>query len=267
MAGGSNNTQILHLSESPRIEPDVNESRFVDGPHSALTVEAPIDREFRGITSRRLETDPELGFFTDRICSRTLWKTILNDYLQHVYPLIPVVHRPTFLQDIAIDRDQWDEEFLGLTVALLVIVVALMPTKFELYQSLSQPIRFESRKAMIYFCYDFLMSMRRSNFFDEISYQKWATSYLVTISFFQIGELNRSRMVEVEAMQLGRLLHFHKVSEYRGLNRIETQLRKKAFWLLFYAYVYVLTPSLCPTQEKLTCRTVILNCKICAKSE
>ena len=60
------------------------------------------------------------------------------------------------------------------------------------------------------------------------------------IAFFQIGQHNRHRMIEVEAMQLARLLDFHKIESYNGLDCIQTQLRKKGFWLMFYGYMFVL---------------------------
>lgn len=90
---------------------------------------------------------------------------------------------------------------------------------------------------MINSCYNAILNLRGSGFFDEINYQKWAISYLMQISFFQIGEHNRARMIEVESMQLARLLDLHQISRYDGLNYIETQLRKKGFWLMFYGYV------------------------------
>jgi hypothetical protein len=92
---------------------------------------------------------------------------------------------------------------------------------------------------MIRYCYDLSSELRCPDYFDRINLQKWATSYMMAISFFQIGEHNRSRMVEVESMQFARLLDLHRISGYDGLNCIETQLRKKAFWLMFYGYVYV----------------------------
>ncbi|KAJ5414068.1 hypothetical protein N7509_000695 [Penicillium cosmopolitanum] len=45
-------------------------------------------------------------------------------------------------------------------------------------------------------------------------------------------------MLSVEAMQIARLLNLHRISDYEGLNCIETQLRKKGFWLVFYCYVH-----------------------------
>ena len=90
---------------------------------------------------------------------------------------------------------------------------------------------------MIRYCYNFSLGLKGPDYYDTVNLQKWAASYLMAISFFQIGEHNRARMVEVESMQLGRLLDLHQISGYDGLNYIETQLRKKAFWLMFYGVV------------------------------
>ena len=90
---------------------------------------------------------------------------------------------------------------------------------------------------MINYCYDLCQSLRGSDYFDKLNLQKWATSYLLSGAFFQTGQTNRARMMEVESMQLARLLYLHQASGYDGLNCIETQLRKKAFWLMFHGYV------------------------------
>jgi hypothetical protein len=86
-------------------------------------------------------------------------------------------------------------------------------------------------------CYEMSRKLRGPFYFDETNLQKWAASHLLYIAFFQIGQQTLSRMIEVEAMQLARLLDIHRIAEYDGLNFIETQLRKKAFWLMFYGYV------------------------------
>ncbi|KKY27971.1 putative quinate utilization pathway activator [Phaeomoniella chlamydospora] len=162
----------------------------------------------------------------------------MNDYLNHLYPLIPVVHRPSFCQDLASNRDTNDTDFLGLIIALCATVVAALPSKFKEYRLSRTPIRFETREEMINCCHAMLLNLRGPHYFDEINFRKFAASYLMTIAFLQLGEYNRARMMEVEMMQLGRLLHIHKISEYEGLNCIETQLRKKGFWLIFYTQVH-----------------------------
>ena len=176
-------------------------------------------------------------YSTDGLCNRQLFDRILRDYLDLVYPLIPVVHKPSFLKDLSQAKDTFDPDFLSLVVALCATTVGLLPRKFHEYRSSSTPLIFQTRTEMIDRCYDMLLGNRGPDYFDKINQQKWAVSYLMSLAFFQIGQQNRARMIEVEAMQLSRLLEFHRISSYNGLNCIEIQLRKKAFWLMFYGYV------------------------------
>lgn len=176
------------------------------------------------------------------LCSSDLLVVIVDDYLRYIYPLIPIVHRPTFIRDVQNNRQSTDKDFSRLLVAMAAAIVALLPSRFHTYKSHSHALRFHTRKEMLDYCYQLLVSHRELEFYDTINYRKWASSYLIGIALFQIGDINRYRMLDVESMQLGRLLHFHKISEYEGLNLIETQLRKKGFWLLFYSYVYLSSP-------------------------
>lgn len=181
---------------------------------------------------------PSAGYATDGLCSRVLITKILQDYLTYLYPLIPVVHRPSFRHDLLQDRDTRDDVFLGLILALCATVLGVMPSRFEGYRVVDPLLRYRSRAEMINRCYDMAMALRGPTYFDEINFQKFAIAYLLNITFFQLGEQNRSRMLECEGMQLGRLLNLHKISADDSLNCIEIQLRKKGFWLLFYGYVY-----------------------------
>lgn len=184
------------------------------------------------------------NFATNTICSPALFHTIMEEYLSALYPLIPVVHRPSFRIDLAASRERHDRDFFGLLVAICATVIGTMPSKFEQYRSLDPALlRFHTRHDIISHCHSILTSLRGPTYFDEVGYQKWAASYLMSIAFFQVGEHNSARMVEVESMQLGRLLHFHRIENYVGLNCIDVQLRKKGFWLLFYGYMYDAAPS------------------------
>ncbi|KAH8422415.1 uncharacterized protein LDX57_000169 [Aspergillus melleus] len=82
------------------------------------------------------------------------------------------------------------------------------------------------------------MGLRTPDHFEQINFQKFATTYLFCAAFMQLGDHNWSRMLQAEAMQLARMLNLHKASEYAGLNHVETQLRKKGFWLVFYAFIH-----------------------------
>ncbi|KAE8153373.1 beta-glucosidase [Aspergillus avenaceus] len=180
----------------------------------------------------------QMSYPTDDVCERSLFKLIMEDFLDYIYILIPIVHRPSFRSALMEDRDREDSGFLGLTFAIAAVVVATLPSRFQHYRAHYDPLRFRSRQEMVDYCADRIMRLRTSSYFDEINFQKFAISYLLYIAFLQLGNHNRSRMLDVEAMQLARLLNLHCISRYDGLNCIETQLRKKGFWLIFYTFVH-----------------------------
>jgi hypothetical protein len=189
-------------------------------------------------------------YATDSLCPREMVLWMLDDYLTSLYPLIPVVHRPSFRRAISMNQDNNDLDLRGLIYGLCAAVVGTMPSKYLAYRSHKPPLNFSSRQDFIDHAYTVLLQLRGPDFFDEISYKKFATSYLFDIAYLQIGNANRARMIEVECLQLGRMLNLHRITEYRGLNHIETQLRKKGFWLLFYSYVHGQVQSL--RRERLT---------------
>ncbi|TDZ53078.1 hypothetical protein CTRI78_v007188 [Colletotrichum trifolii] len=164
----------------------------------------------------------------------------MADYLDLIYPLVPVVHRPSFRHDLANNRDLTDPDFFALLMSLVALTIGLLPSRFSVYRSVDPEagIRFDTRTAMINCCADMCTRQRDASYWDQISLRKWVVSYVLSVACFQTGQVNRSRMFDVEWLQLSRLLGLHRISEYEGLNCIETQLRKRAFWLLFYAYAH-----------------------------
>lgn len=176
---------------------------------------------------------------TDELCSRRVLNIIMGDYLDLIYPLVPVVHRPTFRAHLSTHRDVTDTEFLEILLALTALTVGLLPSRFPHYQSMAPEVssRFSTRSAMINSCVEICMSLRTPTYWDQINQRKWAVCYLLSVGCFQTGQTNRSRMLEIEATQIGRLLGLHRISDYEGLNCIDAQLRKKSFWLMFYCSV------------------------------
>jgi hypothetical protein len=179
-----------------------------------------------------------LPYPTDILFPRDLVRLILDDYVTHVYPLIPVVHRPSFEADLEANRDVHDAEFFILIISLCAVTVALLPSRLQIYREFATPLPFRTRSEMANHCYKLNQSYRDTTYFDTVSHQKWASSFLLGVTFHQTGNANLWRMFEVESMQLLRLLEVQHISSYAGLDAIEVQLRKKAFWLMFYGYVH-----------------------------
>jgi len=206
---------------------------------------------FSGPSTRTATTPGAIfTYATDSLCPREMVLWMLDDFLTSLYPLIPVIHRPSFRKAISMNQDNEDPDLRGLIYGLCAAVVGTMPSKYLAYRNHKPPLNFATRQDFIDHAYTILLQLRGPGFFDEISFKKFATSYLFDIAYLQIGNANRARMIEVECLQLGRMLNLHRITEYKGLNHIETQLRKKGFWLLFYSYVHGQVQSL--RRERLT---------------
>ncbi|KAM5344108.1 hypothetical protein ACJ41O_012645 [Fusarium nematophilum] len=175
-------------------------------------------------------------FPTDELCPRDLFMLIMRDYIDRIYPLVPVVHLPTFRAELAANRDVEDLDFLSLIIALVALTIGLLPSRFDDYQAMAS--RFGTRTAAISCCSQLCLRLRPADYWDQVSHRKWAVAYTLSIGSFQTGQMNQSRMFDAEAIQVARLLCIHSIPEYDGLNCIETQLRKKAFWLQFYSYTH-----------------------------
>lgn len=200
-----------------------------------------------------------LPYATDILFPRDLVRFILNDYVTYIYPLIPVIHRPSFETDLDGNRDLHDDDFLTLIVSLCAVTVGLLPSRLQTYREFSSPLPFHTRSEMANCCYKLNQSFRDTTYFDTVSHQKWASSFLLGVTFHQTGNNNLWRMFEVESMQLLRLLEVQHISSYAGLDAIEVQLRKKAFWLMFYGYLHQMHNL---RNERLTFLDPVMSCEI-----
>lgn len=175
---------------------------------------------------------------TDGLCDRETLRQIMDDYIVYIYPAIPIFHLPSFRAAFDAQRDTHDAAFFGLLMGLVSLTVGILTPKFRDYQRAPRPIRFLSRVEMIDYCYAQTVQSRTASYFDEVSHTKWAISHTFYLAYFHVGKFNLSRMIELECNLFARLLELHRPSALVGLNCIETQLRKRAFWLMFYAYVH-----------------------------
>ncbi|CAH0046305.1 unnamed protein product [Clonostachys solani] len=241
--------------ETPwRAQPNGEDTTLLSSHSPNPTYAQPISEDVNQIepSPRQVDTFSSGPWFaTDKIGPRSLILAIIDDYLARIYPLIPVVHRPTFRRRLAQNEDVDDPDFLALILSLVVVAVGLLPSRFPYYQSMvsGSSSKFQTRESVVNASIDMCMSMRTATYWDQVSHQKWAMSYMMSVGCFQLGQANRSRMLEVETLQTGRLLGIHRIADYEGLNCIETQLRKKAFWLCFYTYAHAWYQ--CGRQERL----------------
>lgn len=163
---------------------------------------------------------------------------VINDFLVYVYPIVQLVHRPTFLRKFRDNMHAQDPNFFALVMALCGATVAHRPEKLVEYRNSPTPLRMQTPLEVVDYCHARSVQFRSVRYYDEVSHTKWTTAFMFYASFFQAGDVNKARMMEAEANLFGRLLELHRISAYTGLNCIEVQLRKKAFGFMMHAYVH-----------------------------
>nr|KIR83224.1 hypothetical protein I308_06565 [Cryptococcus tetragattii IND107] len=56
--------------------------------------------------------------------------TVIDLYFNHLYPIVPVVHRPSFMTDLGHRRDHRDRKFLALALGIIAMTLLYMPRPF-----------------------------------------------------------------------------------------------------------------------------------------
>ncbi|KAL1305440.1 hypothetical protein AAFC00_002322 [Neodothiora populina] len=172
----------------------------------------------------------------ERICSARVFDIIVRDYLDILYPLVPVVHRPTFLNDLRDKRYMHDHTFESFCLAICSLVLGILPRKFDEYRQIDGSLNFPSRRAAAETIHEMIMKSRPVNYFDTLCLDKWAIAYMLAASDVHLGHAARGRMRVAETNSICDELGLQRIGSYAGLDRVESQLRKKAFWLNFTTY-------------------------------
>lgn len=174
-------------------------------------------------------------------CSRSVFEAIIRDYLEVIYPLVPVVHIPTFLLDLQNERHMHVRTFQMFCLAVCGLVLSILPHKFDTYRQIDGSLAFADRREAVRFIHSLILSARPPEYLDKLSHEKWAISYMISITNAHLGFRTRARVQQAEMDVICSEMEFHRISSYANLDYIEVQLRKKAFWLTFTSQSSVVT--------------------------
>lgn len=163
----------------------------------------------------------------------------MKDYLDIIYPLVPVVHRPTFRADLRNERQTYDETFQSFCLAICALVLVILPRKLDLYRQIDGSLPFQTRKEAVTAIHSLILKNRTIEYFDTVSHEKWAIAYMIATTSAHLQNKARSGIQFAETSAMCSELGLNRIASYSGLNAIEIQLRKKAFWLNFTTYSHV----------------------------
>ncbi|KAN0063684.1 hypothetical protein ACQY0O_003733 [Thecaphora frezii] len=185
----------------------------------------------------------------DDIAPRQTFMSILALYFHYLWPLMPIVDRPSFSYDLMARRDARDETFLAFVLSLTSYTLiqcprTVIPAPWSLYRKLHRICHRTSRR----------MQPRR---YEPPRLLHVATLYCDHIYLGTIGQVTASNAALGEAVRIAFALGIHderRLDPYnarnvfgigvgvgigtdgsvprRTVNAVERELRKRVFWLL-----------------------------------
>jgi len=201
------------------------------------------ERKQRGPVARR--TVAEVGvaqlalgnLSIEHLCDAVVFRAILNDYLDLVYPLIPLVHRPSFRALVDANAYTEDPAFFRLCLAVCAVTVASIPRKFDEY-GLG---KYSDVGAMVdRACHVVLLSRISSEpeWQNRPAMSTMIVSILLTMSSHYAGRANQGWGYASEAIQFFRALELYREEAYAELTLLDGELCKRAFWLLYIIQIH-----------------------------
>lgn len=194
------------------------------------------------------------------ICPLDILTQLIDDYFTFIHPLIPLPHEPTFRAGLARQQDRHDRAFLGLTAAMISLLVAAFPRRpRKLFVSPEMRAAFPNAGAVLDRCQQVLAEARGLGHLDkELTLYDAMTSYIVALAATYMFDVRRARLYWGEAVQSMRIIGLQQIanrpspaeelqihgqqffangnSQSGEVDLVFQELSRRLFWLLFVGY-------------------------------
>ncbi|KAI6042705.1 fungal-specific transcription factor domain-containing protein [Pisolithus marmoratus] len=152
---------------------------------------------------------------------------IVELFFDFVYPLTPCVHKPSFMADLHAHREERDPLFFALVMSTVASTLVQVSRCYL-------PMERSTVKKLARTCFE------ASRHITIASYDPPSTTHVVIRYFdccyqFCSGSDATQHATYGEAAHIAVTLRMHEEASYEGLNPIESEVRRRAFWLLFGA--------------------------------
>ncbi|CVK85514.1 uncharacterized protein FPRN_06609 [Fusarium proliferatum] len=174
----------------------------------------------------------------EHLCSEELFEMLISDYLEYLYPLYPIVHRPRFWADFQNKRYQSDPSFYRLCISLSALTVSSSPHDFRHYgfqpEETAISILEKAHRLVV------LSKMSQNpaiGIFPGV--QDMLCSYILSVAFHCSGRIYHGWVHASAAVLCMRKLSFLRQALNNDLDPIDLEICKRAFWLIFIMMAYV----------------------------
>lgn len=151
--------------------------------------------------------------------------TCLDLFMEHIYPIMPLIHMPTFRASI--------ERPLEMSEKNLLYSLCALTSTHMIGKSIQATVT-PSWETVGRFFLDECMTIRNTyEFIEDKNLSAVISSYFVSTAFFELNQSRKSWYYLREALTLGQDLGFHDEKSYAGLESTESLCRRRTFWILY----------------------------------
>ncbi|OCF36130.1 hypothetical protein I317_06884 [Kwoniella heveanensis CBS 569] len=209
---------------------------FFSDQAQLLFLESPVDLQAHSNVSGGnvdLTTSHVTGRAEPQLEDLTSWANFSHFialFLRYLYPLLPLVHRPTFAEQLATRRDLVDTDFRALLLSIVAYVISQLPTS----RLVNDQFDIEGLKRLQRRCHRTCKALQRT-YYGPTSCTQIATIIFDTFYLLSIGLGHTAGARLGQAIQLAYSMGMHSdaKTEALGLDPIEIQLRRRVFWQLY----------------------------------
>jgi len=144
--------------------------------------------------------------------------------MEHIYPIMPLVHMPTLRASITRPLEMFEKN-------LLYSLCALTSTHMS-GKNILAPGPPSCECISVRQTYDFI---------EDKSLSAVISSYFIHTAFFELNQNRKSWYYLREALTLGQDLGFHDENSYIGLEPAEALCRRRTFWILYVTERHLIT--------------------------
>lgn len=163
----------------------------------------------------------------------TSWANIshyISLYLQYLWPLLPLVHRPTFAENLATRLDLRDTDFRALLLNMVAFTISQLPTS----RLTTEQFDVEGLKRLQRRCHRTSSQLQRT-YHSQVTLTQICIIIFDNFYLLSIGLTHTAAARLGQAVQLAFCLGIHSDAKTQALNLdpIEVQLRRRVFWQLY----------------------------------
>lgn len=239
----ADNTVTCRKCAAASVQCTFFKSRKPRGPPSRRVIEAQ-ERANAGLSPKYASSQVDSPRFPQRLplpigqltvehlCPVHMFKEIIQDFLDMVYPLVPVVHIPTFKASFENRVYETHPPFFRLCISLAAATIASFPRKISAYGC---GLYADAGDMVDRACHVVLSSrLTTGTTWQNIpSVETMVSSVVLALASHYTRRANQGWTYAGEAILFFRGMELYRREGYDGLGVIETEICKRCFWLLF----------------------------------